>query len=86
MPAQPCGRSNPLPLIVPLALEIPCQKRRFNWANVSSTSTYAGWAASFPHRARAGISTHDSNFGVRHAIEKETIRTKTSPRVAYVAV
>ena len=84
--AQPCGQSNPLPLIVPLAQEIPCKKRRFNGANVSSKPTYAGWVASSPRRAFAAISTHDYNFGVRHAIVKETICTKRSPHVAHVAV
>ena len=84
--AQPCGRSNPSPLVVSLAQEISRQKWRFKWANVSSKPTNAGWATSSPRHAHAWISTHNSNHGVWHAIIEETSSTNTNPHVAHVVV
>ena len=81
-----CGRSNPSPFIMPLAQENSRKKRRFNWTNVSSKPTYAGWATSFPRRAHARISTHNSSLGVWHAIVKETNSTNTNPHVAHAVV
>ena len=74
--AQPCGQSNPLLLVVPLAQEIPRKKWRFNWANVSSKPTYAGWATNFPRWAHAGLPTHNSRLAVWHAIVEETNSSK----------
>ena len=62
--AQPCGCSNPLLLVVPLAQKVSRKIWRFNWANVSSKLTYAGWADNSQHRAHAKISTHNSSLGV----------------------
>lgn len=78
---QPCGRSNPSPLLMPLAQIIPRTKRRFNWGSVSSKPTYARWATSSPRRAHTIISIHDSSLGVQHATVRETDTTKTNPHV-----
>ena len=81
---QPYSRSMPSALVAPFAQEIPPKKWRFDWTNVSSNPTYGTLETTFMRRARAGLLSHNSSLGVRHAIVGGTNCTKAKPHVAHV--
>ena len=81
--AQPCGRSNPLSFVMPLAEEIPYKKTTFRLGQCVFKADICGMGNNYPHRAHPWIYIHNSSLGVPHVIVRETNSTKTNTHVAH---